>query len=95
MTQDNKECNDMNSAFEKLRIASAESDRNISDKLDILKPKILEAINQIRQKKKRPDTDSIYDFITRTCTTNITKELVELVIEDLIIQNVIFNNFVL
>ena len=70
MTQDNKECNDMNSAFEKLRIASAESDRNISDKLDILKPKILEAINQIRQKKKRPDTDSIYDFITRTCTTN-------------------------
>ena len=40
MTQDNRECNDMNSAFEKLTIASDESDKNMSDKLDILKPKI-------------------------------------------------------
>ena len=31
----------MNLAFEKLRIASDESDKNISDKLDILKPNIL------------------------------------------------------
>ena len=91
MTQGNKECNDVNSAFEKLRIASDESDRNISDKLDILKPKILQAIDHIRQKKKCPDTDSIYDFITRTCASNVNKELVELVIEELITQDVIFN----
>ena len=39
MTQDNKECSDMNSTFEKLRIASDGSGRNISDKLDMLKPK--------------------------------------------------------
>ena len=39
MTQDNKECNNMNSAFEKLRIASDESDRNCSNDLGILKPK--------------------------------------------------------
>ena len=89
MTQDNRECNDMNSAFEKLRIASDESDRN--NDLDILKPKILDAIDQIRQRKKRPDTDSIYDFIARTCATNINKELIEVVIEELIAQNDIFN----
>ena len=89
MTQDNRECNDMNSAFEKLRIASDESDRN--NDLDILKPKILDAIDQIRQRKKRPDTDSIYDFIARTCATNINKELIEVVIEELIAQNDVFN----
>ena len=91
MTQDNKECNNMNSAFEKLRIASDESDRNCSNDLDILKPKILDAIDQIRQRKKRPDTDSIYDFIARTCATNINKELIEVVIEELIAQNDVFN----
>ena len=91
MTQDNRERNDMNSAFEKLRIASDESDRNCSNELDILKPKILHAIDQIRQRKKRPDTDSIYDFIARTCATNINKELIEVVIEELIAQNDIFN----
>ena len=91
MTQDNKECNDMNSTFEKLRIASDGSDRNIFDKLEMLKPKILQAIGQICQKKQRPDTDSIYNFITRNCATNINKELVELVIKELITQNFIFN----
>ena len=79
----------MNSAFEKLRIASDESDRN--NDIDILKPKILDSIDQIRQKKKRPDTDSIYDFIARTCATNINKELIEVAIEELIAQNDIFN----
>ena len=69
MTQD-KECNGI-SPVEKLRIGSDENDRNISDKLDILKSKILRAIDKICQKKKRPDTDSICDFITRTCATNI------------------------
>ena len=59
MSEDNRDCNDMNSAFEKLRIASDESDRNCSNELDILKPKILRAIDQIRQRKKDPDTDYI------------------------------------
>ena len=59
MTQDNRECNDMNSAFKKLRIASDESDRNCSNELDILKPNILRAIDQICQRKKGPDTDCI------------------------------------
>ena len=74
-----------------MRIASDESDRNCSNNLDILKPKILAATDQICQRKKRPDTESIYDFIARTCATNINKELIEVVIEELIAQNDIFN----
>lgn len=66
MIQDNRECNNMNSAFTKLRIASDEIDSNISNELDILKPKISQAIDQIRQKNKRTDTDSLYDFLART-----------------------------
>ena len=91
MTQDNRECNDKNSASEKLKIASDESDRNCSNDLDILKPNILDEIDQIRQRKKRPDTDSICDFTARTCVTNVNKQLIEIVIEELIAQNDTFN----
>ena len=66
MIQDNRECNNMNSAFTKLRTASDEIDRNISNELDILKPKISQAIDQICQKNKRTETDSLYDFLART-----------------------------
>ena len=52
MTHDNRECNDMNSAFEKLRIASDESDRN--NDLDILKPKILDVIDQSARERSAP-----------------------------------------
>ena len=57
----------MNSAFEKLRIASDESNKNIVDELDILKPKILQPIDQICKKQKRFDIDPTFDFIERTC----------------------------
>ena len=56
--------------------------------LDIPKPKILQAVDQIREKKL---PDSIYHFIVRNSATNISKELIELVIRELFIQNVIFN----
>ena len=91
MTQDNRECNDMNSAFEELIIGSDKSDRNCSNDLDILKPKILDSIDQSRQRNKCPDIDSIYGFIARTFATNINKELIEVVMEKLIAQNDIFN----
>ena len=77
MTQNNRECN--------------ESDKNIPDESDIVQSKPLQATDQIQGKKKRPNTDSIYDFIARTCATNIIKEQIELVIEELNTQNVKFN----
>ena len=81
----------MNSAFEKLRIATGEKDRNCSKELDILKPKIVHTIDQIHQRKKCPDTDSIYDFIMGARPTNINKELIEVAIDKLIAQNHLFN----
>ena len=89
MTQDNGECNDMNSAFEKLRIVSDESDKNMSHELDTLKPKIYKQLTKFI--KKGPDSDSLYDFIVHTCGTIISQELIELVIKELISLNVIFN----
>ena len=58
MAQDNRECNGMNSAFEKLRIKSDERYKNMPEELDILKPKILQAFHQIACK-----TDSIYESV--------------------------------
>ena len=81
----------MRSAFEKLRTAPEKSDRKWSNDLDTLKQKILDAIDQIRQRKKCPDTDSIYDFRACSCATNIDKELIEVAIEESIAQNDIFN----
>ena len=62
----------------------------MTEELDIPKLNILQAIDQIRE-KKLPDTDSIYHFIVRNSATNMSKELIELVIRELFIQNVIFN----
>ena len=37
---------------------------------------------------ERPHVDSIFDFITRTTTSNITTEALENIITDLIKQNI-------
>ena len=49
---------DINTAFEKLKITSEEKEDNIIEQGDYLHfaPLILSAINDIREKKKRPDT---------------------------------------
>ena len=57
------------SAFEKLTIASA-------NELDILKPKLLLAIGQIRETKKHPDTDSLFKFIARKGASDISKKII-------------------
>ena len=40
---------------------------------------------------KRPDVDSIFDFITRTTASNIIKEALADIISDLVKQNIIIN----
>ena len=62
MTQGNRDCNDMSLVLENLRIALEETDKYMSDELDIQKPNILQATDQILEKKKYRDTNSIYDF---------------------------------
>ena len=41
--------------------------------------------------KEGPDIDSVYDFIGHTYGFNISKELMQLIIEELITESVIFN----
>ena len=53
---------------------------------------ILEAINHLKGiSHKGPDVNSIFDFITRTTTSDITKEVLADIITDLIKQNIIIN----
>lgn len=73
MTQDDRDCIDTNSAFEKLKITSEENDKKMSYKLHIPKPKVFLAIDKILEKKKRLDTDSVYGFIVCNCACNMTK----------------------
>ena len=87
--QGNRECDDMNSVSEKLKIVSEESGKKMFGELVILKPKILQAIYQILQRKTSLDTDYLYDFAESTCASNISKELIELIMEELVTQHVI------
>ena len=56
---------DINSAFEKLNITSEGNDYTIIEQGDYSHfiPLILSAINDVKEKKKRHDTSSIYDYI--------------------------------
>ena len=54
--------NKIDVAFKKLNITSNDINKSIpsSDEMLLFKPKILQAINFVREKKKRPDLISIY-----------------------------------
>ena len=52
---------------------------------------ILDSINKLRGKKKRPDIDSILDFLSKTVTTNIDKDTLTDSISHLITQKVLVN----
>ena len=41
----------------------------------LFKPKVLNAINKIRESKKRPRNDSILDYIIKTKASNVDKPL--------------------
>ena len=66
---------EISTALEKLTITNdLEKTTEISF---LFKPKILYAIDRIRQKKKGPDIDSIYDYLSRTEACNIDKISIE------------------
>ena len=55
--------------------------------LQLFKPKILNAIEIIRnKKKKRPHIDTIYDYIMKTEASNADKTLIENLVKGLIKQ---------
>ena len=52
---------------------------------------ILDIIDKLREKKKRPDIDSIFDFLFKTKATNIDKDTLTDSISQQITQNVLVN----
>ena len=83
----------INTAFEKLKIASEENEDTLIEQGDYSHfiPLILLAMNDIREKKKRPDTFSIYDYIMKIQASNGDNVLIETVIVKLILEVKIVN----
>ena len=68
------------------------SDINANINISHFKPKILEAIDHLKGiSHKCPDVESVFDFITRTTVSNITKEALADIITNLVKQNIIIN----
>ena len=84
---------DISNVFNKLKIAG--DDRKIDDlndvKLSLFKSKILNAIDQIKQKKKRPDLNTIYEYPSKTEASNADKQLIETILDNLIETNITVN----
>ena len=81
-------------AFDKLKIApeTKGSIKENSNNLDNgIKSMILDSIDKLRGKKKRPDIDSIFDFLSKTVATNIDKDTLTDSISQLITQKVLVN----
>ena len=81
---------DIRVAFEKLAITHSDINANIN--ISHFKPKILGAIDHLKCiSHKCPDVESIFDFITRTTASNITKEALAGITTDLLKQNIVMN----
>ena len=78
----------LSTALEKLRITKdlRKSGENTATS-SLFKSKILCAIHLIKEKKKRPDIDSIYDYLSRTEASNIGKDSIELILNELVKEN--------
>ena len=84
---------DVSNAFNKLKITRDERKiDDVSDEtLSLFKPKILNAIDQIKQKKKRPDLNTIYEYLSKTEASNTDKQLIETILANLVETNIIVN----
>ena len=83
----------MCSAFNNSKIRK--DDRKIDDvndeTLSLFKLKILKAIDQIKQNKKRPNLNTIYEYLCKTRASNANKQLIETILGNLIETNTIVN----
>ena len=57
----------------------------------LYKPKVLNTVNKICESRKRPDNDSILDYIIKTEASNVDKPLLISITNELINQNLIEN----
>ena len=92
--------NDISITLEKLSILwdksssddvlNKESENLSNDAIDIFKPLIISAIETIRGKSKRRDFDAIYRHISKSEATNVDRDFIASVLNDLENQNVIY-----
>ena len=88
MSQESTE-KEISTPLEKLMIPNdLEKNGENTETSSLVKPKILSAIDQIKEKKKRPDIDSIYDYLSRMEGYDIDKVSVELTLNELVKENV-------
>ena len=59
--------------------------------LKLFKPHVLSAIDNIREKKKRPDVYIIFNHIRESSATNIDRDIVESILIELINPKIISN----
>ena len=59
--------------------------------MSLFKPKILKAIDQIKQKKKRPDLNTVSEYLSKTEASNTGKQLIETILANLVETNTIVN----
>ena len=83
---------EISTALEKLAITNElEKNGENTETSSLFKPKILCAIDRIKEKKKRPDIDSIYYYLSRTEASNIGKISIEQLLNELVKKNVLVN----
>ena len=90
----NPSYNEIDAAFKNLNISSKDKNKNesiTSDELYLFKPKILQAIEYTREKRKRPDTNAIYEHLKNTKASNIDKETLGNIISELTNQKIFEN----
>ena len=90
----NPSYNEIDAAFKNLNVSSRNKNKNesiTSDKLFLFKPKILQATEYIREKRKRPDTNAIYEYLKETEASNIDKETISNIISELMNQKILEN----
>ena len=78
----------MSIAFEKLALSPQEHTLNdLNDHEQV----IATAIKEIKAKKKRPDHNSIFNYVANNMASNIDKKFVESLIDNFIKKDKIFN----
>ena len=83
---------EIDAAFKNLSISSKDKNKNestTSKELFLFKAKILQAIKYIREKRKRPDTNAIYEHLKKTEASKIDKETIGNIISELINQKIL------
>ena len=87
---------EMSHVFEKLNMIDEQPYKkkcSESSEFIIFKPQILAAIDHIKDiSYKRPDLDAIFDFIKKSTTSKIDKEVIKAFIGQLLEQKIIVNN---